>query len=102
MRPKWARPYALAQQPKKTTGDPASGGPNLAMADAIFFMGHRDVPSDDAQKKELNVQGGVLVENAIGAAARQAMLDRHTYAHRARQVEAVLGEHRAAALAAAE
>jgi hypothetical protein len=39
---------------------------------------------------------------AIGAAARQAVLDRHTYAHRARQVEAVLGEHRAATLDAAE
>jgi type 1 glutamine amidotransferase len=43
----------IAKQPKKTTGDPASGGPNLAMADAIFFMGHRDVPIDEAQKKEL-------------------------------------------------
>lgn len=43
----------IAKQPKKTTGDPASGGPNLAMADAVFFMGHRDVPIDDAQKKEL-------------------------------------------------
>lgn len=43
----------IAKQPKKTTGDPASGGPNLAMADAIFFLGHRDVPIDDEQKKEL-------------------------------------------------
>ena len=43
----------ISKQPKKTTGDAASGGPNLAMADAIFFMGHRDVPIDDAQKKEL-------------------------------------------------
>jgi spore maturation protein CgeB len=40
--------------------------------------------------------------SAIGAAARQVVLDRHTYAHRARQVEAVLEEHRAAALDAAE
>jgi spore maturation protein CgeB len=39
---------------------------------------------------------------AIGAAARRAVLARHTYAHRARQVEAVLGAHRAAALAGAE
>ena len=31
-----------------------------------------------------------------------AVLDRHTYAHRARQVEAVLGEHRGATLDAAE
>ena len=43
----------IAQQPKKTTGEPASGGPTLAMADAIFFLGHRDVPIDDSQKKEL-------------------------------------------------
>ena len=43
----------IATQPKKTTGEAASGGPNLAMADAIFFLGHRDVPIDDAQKKEL-------------------------------------------------
>jgi spore maturation protein CgeB len=39
---------------------------------------------------------------AIGAAARHAVLDRHTYAHRARQVEEVLDAHRAAALDAAE
>ncbi len=43
----------IARQPKRTTGEAASGGPNLAMADAIFFMGHRDVPIDDGQKKEL-------------------------------------------------
>src|SRR6185503_17860829 len=43
----------IAKQPKKTTGDPASGGPNLAMADAIFFLGHRDVPIDAEQKAEL-------------------------------------------------
>ncbi len=43
----------IAKQPKKTTGDPASGGPSLAMADAIFFMGHRDVPIDEAQRNEL-------------------------------------------------
>ena len=43
----------IARQPKKTTGDAASGGPNLAMADAIFFLGHRDVPIDEVQKKEL-------------------------------------------------
>ena len=43
----------IANQPKKTTGEPASGGPTLEMADAIFFLGHRDVPIDDAQKKEL-------------------------------------------------
>src|SRR6187401_3269053 len=43
----------IAKEPKRTTGEPASGGPNLAMADAIFFLGHRDVPIDEAQKKEL-------------------------------------------------
>ena len=43
----------IARQPKRTTGEAASGGPNLAMADAIFFMGHRDVPIDEEQKKEL-------------------------------------------------
>ncbi|HEY6123617.1 MAG TPA: ThuA domain-containing protein [Steroidobacteraceae bacterium] len=43
----------IANQPKRTTGEPASGGPSLAMADAIFFLGHRDVPIDEAQQKEL-------------------------------------------------
>ena len=39
--------------PKKTDGSPASGGPNLNSVDAIFYMGHRDVPIDAAQKAEL-------------------------------------------------
>jgi type 1 glutamine amidotransferase len=43
----------ISKTPTKTNGDPASGGPNLAMADAIFYMGHRDVPLDDKQKAEL-------------------------------------------------
>src|SRR5436189_145007 len=34
----------IADKPLMTTGQPASGGPNLANVDAIFFMGHRDVP----------------------------------------------------------
>lgn len=42
-----------AMDPKRTTGEPASGGPNLRMADAIFFLGHRDVPIDDQQKKDI-------------------------------------------------
>lgn len=42
-----------AMDPKRTTGEPASGGPSLRMADAIFFLGHRDVPVDDQQKAEL-------------------------------------------------
>ena len=45
--------HIISAQPKKTTGEPASGGPSLAMVDAIFFMGHRDVPIDAEQKKEL-------------------------------------------------
>jgi len=43
----------ISKAPLKTTGEPASGGPNLGMADAIFYMGHRDVPIDDGQKAEL-------------------------------------------------
>jgi type 1 glutamine amidotransferase len=43
----------VAKQPLMTTGAPASGGPSLAMADAIFFMGHRDVPLDAQQRTEL-------------------------------------------------
>ena len=42
-----------AMVPKRTTGEPASGGPNLRMADAIFFIGHRDVPVDEQQKKDI-------------------------------------------------
>jgi hypothetical protein len=45
--------HIVAVQPKKTTGEPASGGPSLSNVDAIFFLGHRDVPIDDAQKAEL-------------------------------------------------
>ena len=45
--------HIVAMQPKKTTGEPASGGPSLSNVDAIFFIGHRDVPIDDAQKAEL-------------------------------------------------
>lgn len=50
----------IANQPKRTTGEPASGGPSLATVDAIFFLGHRDVPIDDQQKQELLafVRGG--------------------------------------------
>ena len=43
----------IAAAPKKTDGTPASGGPNLGNVDAIFFMGHREVPLDDSQKAEL-------------------------------------------------
>jgi hypothetical protein len=43
----------ISKTPKRTTGEAASGGPTLANVDAIFFLGHRDVPIDDEQKKEL-------------------------------------------------
>jgi len=43
----------IAKQPLRTTGEPASGGPNLSLADTIFFLGHRDVPLDEQQKSEL-------------------------------------------------
>ena len=36
----------ISKQPKKTDGTPASGGPSLGNVDAIFFLGHRDVPLD--------------------------------------------------------
>jgi len=43
----------IANAPKRTDGSPASGGPSLSNVDAIFFMGHREVPLDEAQKAEL-------------------------------------------------
>jgi len=43
----------VAKAPLMTTGQPASGGPSLSNVDAIFFLGHRDVPLDDKQKAEL-------------------------------------------------
>lgn len=43
----------VANQPKMTTGQAASGGPSLGNVDAIFFLGHRDVPIDEQQKTEL-------------------------------------------------
>ena len=43
----------IASKPLMTTGQPASGGPSLANVDAIFFMGHRDVPLDPQQRAEL-------------------------------------------------
>src|SRR6516164_5192627 len=43
----------VSNAPKKTDGTPASGGPNLGNVDAIFFMGHREVPIDDQQKSDL-------------------------------------------------
>jgi uncharacterized protein len=43
----------ISRTPKKTDGSPASGGPTLANVDAIFFMGHREVPLDADQKEAL-------------------------------------------------
>lgn len=45
--------HIAAMDPKRTTGEPASGGPSLRTADAIFFLGHRDVPVDAQQKADL-------------------------------------------------
>jgi type 1 glutamine amidotransferase len=36
-----------------TDGTPASGGPSLSTVDAIFFLGHRNVPLDVRQKADL-------------------------------------------------
>ena len=43
----------VANEPKMTTGAPASGGPSLANVDAIFFLGHREIALDPQQKTEL-------------------------------------------------
>ena len=43
----------ISYHPLMTGGQPASGGPSLNNVDAIFYMGHRDVPLDDGQKADL-------------------------------------------------
>jgi type 1 glutamine amidotransferase len=43
----------ISYTPKMTTGDPASGGPSLALADGIFFMGHREIDLNADQKTAL-------------------------------------------------
>ena len=43
----------ISKHPKMTTGEPASGGPSLSSVDAIFFLGHREVELDAAQKADL-------------------------------------------------
>lgn len=43
----------VANQPLMTTGTPASGGPSLSNVDAIFFLGHREVPLEPQQRAEL-------------------------------------------------
>ena len=43
----------ISRHPTMTDGKPASGGPDLTNVDAIFFLGHRDVPLDAQQKVDL-------------------------------------------------
>jgi len=43
----------VSYHPLMTTGQPASGGPSLANIDAIFFLGHREIPLNDRQKADL-------------------------------------------------
>src|SRR6202158_5978089 len=43
----------ISKHPLMTDGKPASGGPSLATADAIFFMGHREIQLDNQQKADL-------------------------------------------------
>ncbi len=43
----------ISYHPLMTTGQPASGGPSLANVDAIFFLGHREIPLSDGQKADL-------------------------------------------------
>ena len=43
----------ISRHPQMTDGKPASGGPSLANVDAIFFLGHREVHLDAAQKADL-------------------------------------------------
>jgi len=62
----------IAAQPLMTTGARASGGPDLTTADAIFFMGHREVALDDKQKSELAAfvrSGKGLVAAHVGLTA---------------------------------
>ena len=42
----------ISKTPKKTDGSAASGGPNLGNVDAIFFMGHREVPLEPGQRDD--------------------------------------------------
>ncbi len=43
----------VANLPRTTTGAPASGGPTLQNVDAIFFLGHREVPLEPQQRADL-------------------------------------------------
>ena len=65
--------HIVARQPLTTTGTPASGGPSLANVDAIFFLGHREVPLEPQQRAELAAfvrdegKGFVAAHTALGA-----------------------------------
>jgi type 1 glutamine amidotransferase len=43
----------ISKRPLMTTGQPASGGPNLTNVDAIFFLGHREVELSPEQRADL-------------------------------------------------
>src|SRR2546427_11721567 len=43
----------ISKQPLMTTGQPASGGPSLSTAGAIFFLGHREVGMNARQRGDL-------------------------------------------------
>jgi hypothetical protein len=43
----------ISKHAKMTTGEPASGGPNLNNVDAIFFLGHREIELNAEQKADL-------------------------------------------------
>ena len=73
----------IANEPKMTTGAPASGGPSLANVDAIFFLGHREVALEPQQRTEL----------AEFVRERQRV---RRVAHRADRVRFVAGVRRAA------
>lgn len=45
--------HVIARRPLTTAGTPAIGGPSLANVDAIFFLGHREVPLEPPQRAEL-------------------------------------------------
>jgi len=62
----------ISTTPERTDGSPASGGPSLANIDAIFFMGHREVPIDQDQREELLEfvrNGGGFVAAHVGLTA---------------------------------
>ena len=43
----------ISKNPTMTSGQPASGGPNLNNVDAIFFLGHREIDLNAQQKADL-------------------------------------------------